>query len=253
MLPVSAAQAQVVGGPLAEPALAVGFGAFTLATTLNIFGAEIFNAALLTAQWDPELVAGAAPGAAAFLGILVVHEVGHRLAAAARGVQLAPPLFIPAGLGLLGSFGAITRITSFVPDRASLAAVAAAGPLASSAAALAVMVAGAAATAGGAGGVELDVASFRWAAGWGRQGGRAAPGGVLPLVLPATCGAAAVPPARHPQAACSLPCPSPQHNEQGVSAGGRHGRLFLRRGRPLFRRRGRRLAAVCVRRPACLL
>lgn len=94
--------------------------------------------------------------------LAAVHEVGHRLAAAARGVELAPPLFIPAGLGLLGSFGAITRIKSFVPDRASLAAVAAAGPLASSAVALAVMLAGAAATAGGAGGVELDVASFRW-------------------------------------------------------------------------------------------
>lgn len=37
-----------------------------------------------------------APSAAA------LHELGHRLAAGKRGVELAPPLFIPAGLGLLG-------------------------------------------------------------------------------------------------------------------------------------------------------
>lgn len=91
------------------------------------------------------------------------HELGHRLAAGQRGIQLAPPLFIPAGLGLLGSFGAITRIKSFVPDRASLAAVAAAGPLAGSAVAAAVMLAGAALTAAGAGGVEVSVDSFRCA------------------------------------------------------------------------------------------
>lgn len=70
LLPVAAAQAQVVGGPPAELALAAAFGAATLATTLNTFDAQLFNAALLTAQWDPEAVAGAAPGAAAFLGIL---------------------------------------------------------------------------------------------------------------------------------------------------------------------------------------
>ncbi len=34
-----------------------------------------------------------------------LHELGHRLAAGKRGVELAPPLFIPAGLGLLGRWG----------------------------------------------------------------------------------------------------------------------------------------------------
>lgn len=59
-----------------------------------------------------------------------VHEAGHWVAARQRSVELAPPLLIPAGLGLLGSFGAITRIKSVVPDRAALGAVATAGPLA---------------------------------------------------------------------------------------------------------------------------
>lgn len=58
------------------------------------------------------------------------HEAGHALAAKRTGVALGPPLFIPAGLGLLGSFGAITRIKSIVPDRTALAEVAAAGPVA---------------------------------------------------------------------------------------------------------------------------
>lgn len=90
------------------------------------------------------------------------HEAGHRVAAGRRGIELAPPLLIPAGLGLLGSFGAITRIKSPVPDRAALAAVAAAGPLWGSAVSAAIMLVGAALTAQGVGGVELDVDSFRW-------------------------------------------------------------------------------------------
>lgn len=70
VLPVSAAQAQVVGGPPAEAALAAAFGAATLATTFNINGGELFNAALLSAQWDAAAVASALPASAAFLAIL---------------------------------------------------------------------------------------------------------------------------------------------------------------------------------------
>ncbi len=57
-------------GPLPEPALAAALGAATLATTLNINGAELFNAALLTVGWDPEAAAAALPGTLAFLAIL---------------------------------------------------------------------------------------------------------------------------------------------------------------------------------------
>lgn len=247
VFPLPSVTPQVAPG--SEAALAAAFGALTVATTLNINGAELFNAALLAVQWDPALVQEAVPGAAAFLAVLgapvgwlwlwlcwpgwlaacsqllpcslnrlephplpcplllvATHELGHKLAAGKRGLELAPPLLIPAGLGLLGSFGggwwagdpgllvlqvvsvrsrrrhtdrlalplshpcphaAITRIKSFVPDRTALTAVASAGPLAGSAVALAFMLAGAALTAGGggAGGIEVDVASFRWAAG----------------------------------------------------------------------------------------
>lgn len=46
-----------------------------------------------------------------------VHEGGHRWAAKRRGVDLSLPFFIPAGLGLLGSFGSITRFKSPIPNR----------------------------------------------------------------------------------------------------------------------------------------
>lgn len=57
-------------GPLPEPALAALLGLTTVATTLNINGAELFNAALLTVGWDPAAVTEALPGTAAFLAIL---------------------------------------------------------------------------------------------------------------------------------------------------------------------------------------
>ncbi len=50
-------------------------------------------------------------------GFAGVHEGGHRWAASRRGVQLSLPFFIPAGLGLLGSFGSITRFKSTLPNR----------------------------------------------------------------------------------------------------------------------------------------
>lgn len=87
--------------------------------------------------------------------------MGHRVAAGPRGLALAPPLLIPAGLGLLGSFGAITRIRSDVPDRQSLLEVAVAGPAAGAVASLALLLVGLGLTAAGLGGIELDANSFR--------------------------------------------------------------------------------------------
>lgn len=74
MLPLQSVLPQF--GPLPEPALAAGLGAATLATTANINGGELFNAALLTVGWDPEALAGALPGTLAFLAILGGWEAG---------------------------------------------------------------------------------------------------------------------------------------------------------------------------------
>jgi hypothetical protein len=45
------------------------------------------------------------------------HELGHGVVARRRGVDLTPGFLIPAGLGFLGSFGAITRIKQTLPNR----------------------------------------------------------------------------------------------------------------------------------------
>jgi Zn-dependent protease len=63
------------------------------------------------------------------------HEVGHWKAASKQGVQLDPPIFIPAGLGIIGSFGAITGIKGALKNRSQLLQIAAAGPLYGAAAA----------------------------------------------------------------------------------------------------------------------
>jgi membrane-associated protease RseP (regulator of RpoE activity) len=155
-------------GPAAEAALAAALALLTAATTLNTFaGGDLFNVALLAARWDPAAAAAAVPAAAAFAASLAAHEAGHLAAARAVGARLAPPLLVPAGLGLLGSLGAITRIAGPVRDRAALAAIGAAGPLAQATVSAAVAAAGLAATRAGAaagglaGAMELDAASFK--------------------------------------------------------------------------------------------
>lgn len=63
------------------------------------------------------------------LGLMVVllgHELGHLWMARQHGVKLGPPLLIPAWQ--LGSYGAITRFESVLPNRSVLFDVSFAGP-----------------------------------------------------------------------------------------------------------------------------
>ncbi len=63
------------------------------------------------------------------LGIVVIlaaHEIGHRVLARRYGVRLSPPFFIPTWQ--LGSFGALTRFESLLPNRQALFDIAFAGP-----------------------------------------------------------------------------------------------------------------------------
>jgi membrane-associated protease RseP (regulator of RpoE activity) len=60
--------------------------------------------------------------------ILVAHELGHRFLAARYDVRLSPPFFIPAWQ--IGSFGALTRFESLLPNRLVLFDIALAGPAA---------------------------------------------------------------------------------------------------------------------------
>jgi hypothetical protein len=70
--------------------------------------------------------------AAPFLGILLVHELGHYVTARRYGIDASPPylLPIPPTLSPLGSVGAFLRLRSPVVDRRQLLDVGAAGPLA---------------------------------------------------------------------------------------------------------------------------
>jgi membrane-associated protease RseP (regulator of RpoE activity) len=58
--------------------------------------------------------------------ILIAHEAGHQILAKMRQVKIGLPFFLPTGQ--IGSFGAITRFESLVPDRSTLFDIALAGP-----------------------------------------------------------------------------------------------------------------------------
>ena len=66
------------------------------------------------------------------LAILLVHELGHYLAARRYGIDASLPFFLPVPptISPIGSFGAFIRLRSPVLDRRQLLDVGAAGPLA---------------------------------------------------------------------------------------------------------------------------
>jgi membrane-associated protease RseP (regulator of RpoE activity) len=71
------------------------------------------------------------PYAAAILGILLCHEMGHYVAARLWGVETTLPYFIPGPPGIgVGTFGAVIRIRSHLPSRRAVLDIGAAGPIA---------------------------------------------------------------------------------------------------------------------------
>jgi hypothetical protein len=133
----------------------------TFGTTLNIYDAEIFNAALLTFNMDLDKISAAIPATFASFLIIIAHEIGHFFASKKLRVDLGPPLLLPAGLGMLGTFGSITNIRSDVQNRETLAKIIAPGPTLGLAFSFAVFIVGLLLTMKQQGGIELDSASFR--------------------------------------------------------------------------------------------
>lgn len=80
--------------------------------------------------------------AAPLLGILLIHELGHYVAARRYAIDTSPPYFlpIPPTLSPIGSLGAFIRLRSPVLDRRQLLDVGAAGPIAGFVVALGVMI-----------------------------------------------------------------------------------------------------------------
>ncbi|KAG5191960.1 hypothetical protein JKP88DRAFT_7497 [Tribonema minus] len=77
---------------------------------------------------DLSVASQALPVAAGILGLQLVHELAHRLAALASGKKnlLGPPVFIPSLQ--VGTFGTITPFTTFPRDRKQAFDVSVAGP-----------------------------------------------------------------------------------------------------------------------------
>jgi membrane-associated protease RseP (regulator of RpoE activity) len=109
---------------LAQKILAVVLLIATLFTSLEA-GALLqgFDLLQVPARWIETLPVGLG-----ILSILGIHETGHRWLARRHQVRLSPPFLIPAWQ--IGSFGALTRFESFVPNRKVLFDVALAGPAA---------------------------------------------------------------------------------------------------------------------------
>lgn len=72
--------------------------------------------------------------------ILVAHEIGHWLLARSHQVTLSWPFFLPAVQ--IGSFGAITRFESLLPNRKALFDIALAGPAAGGIVSLLMLITG---------------------------------------------------------------------------------------------------------------
>lgn len=144
-----------------ELILSIFLGMATVFTTLNVYDAEIFNAALLVFNVDSNKIIAAIPASLASSLILAAHELGHFIASKRYSVPLAPPLLLPAGLGLLGSFGSITRIKGDIQNRQVLADIVAPGPIFGLTASFITLIIGLFLTLNHQGGVDLDSASFR--------------------------------------------------------------------------------------------
>ncbi|MEQ8754383.1 MAG: site-2 protease family protein [Coleofasciculus sp. G1-WW12-02] len=96
----------------------------TLATSLEAAG-FLLNFDLFT---TPERFKETLPLGLGICIVLAVHELGHWWAARRHQVRLSFPFFIPSLQ--IGSFGAITRFESLVPNRKALFDISLAGPAA---------------------------------------------------------------------------------------------------------------------------
>jgi membrane-associated protease RseP (regulator of RpoE activity) len=64
------------------------------------------------------------------MAILTCHELGHYFVSRKAGMITTLPYFIPVPFHFIGTFGAVIRMKSLVPDRSSLLRVGMAGPIA---------------------------------------------------------------------------------------------------------------------------
>ncbi|GLI60429.1 hypothetical protein VaNZ11_002582 [Volvox africanus] len=142
--------------------LACLFALATAVTSFNAAGVPLLEFAIapFTTTITQQDVIEALPGVLAFFFALGSHDLGHYQAARRHGLQLYLPFYIPAGFGLLGSFGSITRVRNFVPNREVLLDLAVSGPLVGCAVSGAMLLTGFVLTAAGVVNVGVDTPAF---------------------------------------------------------------------------------------------
>ncbi len=131
---------------LATFATVWGAGTILTVPTLTFGLADSPNLAVLL-QAAKEWIGASMPGlgfAAALMGILLAHEMGHYVVARRYHINASLPYFLPAPpqLNFIGTFGAFIRLRSPIVDRRQLMDVGAAGPWLGLVVALAVLIVG---------------------------------------------------------------------------------------------------------------
>lgn len=121
---------------LAQKNLALVLAIATFATTLEsagfLLGFDLFS------NWSR--FSEALPLSLGLWAVLIAHEIGHVILARRHQVKLSLPFFLPTWQ--IGSFGAITRFASLLPNRNALCDIALAGPALGGIMSLTLLVAG---------------------------------------------------------------------------------------------------------------
>lgn len=115
-----------------RPALAIGLFVATFLTT-TWAGAALASSSTNNWQFSWAALPSGLPYAAALLAILGIHELAHYLAARRYQVRATLPYFIPipyTPVFPFGTFGAIIKLRSPIPNRKALFDVGIAGPIA---------------------------------------------------------------------------------------------------------------------------
>jgi membrane-associated protease RseP (regulator of RpoE activity) len=115
---------------------------------LLLFVVTVFTTLLAGSLWESKNLVDAfmnlnrgIPFSFSLLCILGAHELGHFFTAKKLGIDATLPYFIP-GPYFIGTFGAVIRIKSPIPNRRALVMMGAAGPLCGMAVALPISIVG---------------------------------------------------------------------------------------------------------------
>jgi membrane-associated protease RseP (regulator of RpoE activity) len=100
-----------------------------IATVISTMFVGAFNAGGNPIAYPADFILGW-PFSLSIMAILTCHELGHYFVSRRAGMVTTLPYFIPAPIHFIGTFGALIRMKSIVPDRKTLLRVGMAGPLA---------------------------------------------------------------------------------------------------------------------------